>query len=167
MLNSDYDDDIANYDGNELINKIDEYLTLTDIKIIYSDKYNKNLIPTDNKFNYINIPLLLNNKKHNGFILWNYIFRDYFKNFLNYNYIFDYDYTLFNPEDNIISLKNLEILQKVNNKFNNCVIISNNNYDNILKIDNINIYSNMSNCLNNEDILNDKFLLSINEIENY
>ena len=65
VLNSDYDDDIINYTGNELLSKINEYLTLDNIKIVFNDNYNKNLIPTDTKFNYMNIPLLLNNKKHN------------------------------------------------------------------------------------------------------
>lgn len=167
VLNSDYDDDIINYTGNELLNKINEYLTLDNIKIVFNDNYNENLILTNTKFNYINIPLLLNNKKHNGFILWNYIFRNYFENFLNNNYIFDYDYTLFSPDNKTISLKNLEILQKFNDKFNNCTVISNNDYDNILNIDNINIYSNMGNILNNKEVLNDKFLLSENEISDF
>ena len=111
--------------------------------------------------------MLLNNKKHNGFILWNYIFRNYFENFLNNNYIFDYDYTLFSADNKTISLKNLEILQKINDKFNNCTIISNNDYDNILNINNINIYSNMGNILNNKEILNNEFLLSENEIQKF
>jgi len=167
VLNSDYDDDIINYTGNELLIKINQYLTLDNIKIIFNDNYNKNLIPTDTKFNYINIPLLLNNKKHNGFILWNYIFRNFYEKFLNNNYIFDYDYTLFSPDNKTISFKNLEMLQKINNKFNNCSIISNNDYDNILNIDNIDIYSNMGNILNNKEVLNDKFLLSENEIQDF
>ena len=165
VLNSDYDDDIINYTGDELLNKINKFLTLDNIKIVFNDNYNKNLIPTNTKFIYMNIPLLLNNKKHNGFVLWNYIFRNYFEKFLNNNYIFDYDYTLFSPDNKNISFKNLEILQKINNKFNNCCIISNNDYDNILNINNINIYSNMGNLFNNKEVLNNDFLLSENEIQ--
>ena len=166
VLNSDYDYDINNYTGDELLNKINEYLLLDNIKIIFGDNYNNNLIPTNNKFKYINIPLLLidNNKKHNGFILWNYIFRDYFYKFINKNYIFDYDYTLYSPDNNTISLKNLNILEKLNNKINNCCIISNNDYNNIININNIDIYSNIGNLLNNKEVINKEYFLSEDEI---
>jgi choline kinase/2-phospho-L-lactate transferase/gluconeogenesis factor (CofD/UPF0052 family) len=166
VLNSDYDYDINNYSGDELLNKINEYLLLDNIKIIFGDNYNKNLIPTNTKFKYINIPLLLidNNKKHNGFILWNYIFRDYFYKFINNNYIFDYDYTLYSPDNNTISLKNLNILENLNNKFKNCSIISNNDYDNIININNIDIYSNIGNLLNNKEVINKEYFLSEDEI---
>ena len=166
VFNSDYDYDINNYTGDELLNKINEYLLLHNIKIIFSEDYNKNLIPTNTKFKYINIPLLLidNSKKHNGFILWNYIFRDYFYKFINNNYIFDYDYTLYSPDNNTISLKNLNILEKLNNKFNNCFIISNNDYDNIININNIDIYSNIGNLLNNKEVINKEYFLSEDEI---
>ena len=170
IMNIDYDNDIINYTGNELLNKINEYLTLDDIYIIYSDNNNPNLIPNDIKFNiikfnYINVPLLVQNNKHNGFIFWNYIFRNYFSDFLNKNYIFDYDYTLYDKDYENIYTNNILLLEKINDKLNNCIVISNNCFSNILHINNVNVYTNMGNILNNDEIINENCVLSQEEID--
>jgi 2-phospho-L-lactate transferase/gluconeogenesis factor (CofD/UPF0052 family)/choline kinase len=83
VLNCEYDNDIINYSGNELLDKINEYLPLNDMQIIISNNMNIKLFPTNKEYNYINIPLLIQNGKHIGFLIWEYIFNYYFKNYYN------------------------------------------------------------------------------------
>ena len=108
ILNCDYDNDIVNYTGDELLDKINEYISLKepDVKIIISPDMNPNLFPTiqllSDSYNYINIPkLVVKNTRnnlftHDGIILWKYIFEDYFRKYYNKTYIFDYDYMMLN-----------------------------------------------------------------------
>lgn len=59
VLNCEYDNDLMNYSGNELLDKINDYLPLNTIQIIIADDMNKSLFPTNKQYNYINIPLLI------------------------------------------------------------------------------------------------------------
>ena len=160
ILNCEYDNDIINYNGDELLEKINEYICLKNFNIIISNDNNKNLIPTKNIYNMINIPKLINNKKHNGFLIWKYILNDYYKINYNDNYIFDYDYTLYDKENKKISLENIKLLEQINNS----IIITNNCITNILPIKNIDIYSNFSNIKNNDIILDNKYILDNDDI---
>jgi 2-phospho-L-lactate transferase/gluconeogenesis factor (CofD/UPF0052 family) len=172
VLNCDYDKDIINYSGDELLNKINEYLPLNDIQIIISNDMNVKLFPINEKYNYINIPLLIKNKKHDGFLLWKYIFNYYFKNFYNNFYIFDYDYTLYDNNFIELSNENIKLLKNIKNK----IIITNNCFSNLLPITDINIYSNFGNIYNKDKYIDENFILNekdiinlkkiINEIEN-
>lgn len=165
IMNCDYDKDIINYSGNELLNKINEYINLDNINIIISNDMNKDLYPTNTKYNYINIPKLIINNKHNGIILMKYIFNDYYKDYLNKNYIFDYDYTLYDKDNINISIENIKLLQEINNK----IIITNNDINNLLNIDNTIIYSNIGNIkhINNEKyILDQSYILNNDDITN-
>ena len=67
--------------------KINEYLHLSEISIIISDYMDTSLFPTSKEYNYINIPNLIFKKKHDGLLLWKYIFKHYFHYYLNLNYI--------------------------------------------------------------------------------
>ena len=161
VLNCDYDKDIINYTGNELLNKINEYLPLDNIQIVISDDINSNLLPNDTKYNYINIPSLIFNNKHNGYILWKYILKHHFNSYYNKNYVFDYDYTLYDKELLNLSKENIELIQKMKNT----VIVSNNCYSNILSISNIDIYSNISNLYNGSEIIDYEYILDNQDIE--
>jgi|UniRef100_A0A6C0LVY1 2-phospho-L-lactate transferase/gluconeogenesis factor (CofD/UPF0052 family) len=136
VLNCDYDNDIVNYTGDELLDKINEYISLKeqDVKIIISPDMNPKLFPTiqssSNLYNYINIPKLVVNNTcnnlltHDGFVLWKYIFEDYFHKYYNKTYIFDYDYTLYDAEYLNISADNIESIGDIENKIiasNNCI----------------------------------------------
>jgi 2-phospho-L-lactate transferase/gluconeogenesis factor (CofD/UPF0052 family) len=136
ILNCDYDNDIVNYTGDELLDKINEYISLKepDMKIIISPDMNPKLFPTiqssSNLYNYINIPKLVVNNTcnnlltHDGFVLWKYIFEDYFRKYYNKTYIFDYDYTLYDAEYLNISADNIESIGDIGNKIiasNNCI----------------------------------------------
>lgn len=167
VLNCEYDNDIINYSGNELLDKINEYISLEreDVKIIISNDINKKLFPTKTNYNYINIPKLIINNIHNGFILWKYILKDYFNNYYNDNYIFDYDYTLFDAKMLSVSINNINNLSKIKNK----IIVTNNCISNLLPINNCVIYSNMSNIksnesINNNEYINNNYILEDNDI---
>jgi len=166
ILNADYDKDIINYTGDELLDKINEYLPLlSDIKIIISkDSMNPVLVPSLNKYNYLNIPKLITNKKHNGKLLWKYILNDYFKYFFNDTYIFDYDYTLFDKNNILISEENIKLLGLIKNK----LIVTNNCISNLKQINDCIIYSNMGNIYNyngEEEIINFEYTLDDNTID--
>jgi 2-phospho-L-lactate transferase/gluconeogenesis factor (CofD/UPF0052 family) len=161
ILNCNYDNDIINYNGDELLDKINEYINLKDINIIISDDNVKELIPIKINYNIINIPKLINNNKHNGFLLWKYILQDYFKLYYNNFYIFDYDYTLYNKDNIELSLKNIKLLENITNR----IIITNNCISNLLPIENIDIYSNFGNIKNNQIIINNNYLLDSIDIE--
>ena len=175
VLNCDYDNDIVNYTGDELLDKINKYISLKehDVKIIISPDMNPKLFPTiqslSNLYNYINIPKLVvkntcnNLLTHNGFVLWKYIFGDYFSKYYNKTYIFDYDYTLYDAEYLNISADNIESIGNIGNK----IIASNNCITNISPdIRDCVIFSNIGNIENGENgeckyvninyILNDK-----------
>jgi len=165
ILNCDYDNDIINYTGDELLDKIDEYISLKeDVKIIISDDMNSKLFPLKSCYSYINIPKLIVNNKHDGYILWKYILRDYFEKYYNKNYIFDYDYTLYDEKYLTISNDNIECINKINNK----IIVSNNCISNISKsIKNCIIFSNISNIENkngNINYIDDNYKLNNNDI---
>jgi 2-phospho-L-lactate transferase/gluconeogenesis factor (CofD/UPF0052 family) len=163
ILNCNYDNDITNYSGDDLLNKINEYISLDDIQIIISDEMNKNLFPNDSKYKYINIPMLIKNDKHDGNLLWKYIFKNYFKKYYNKNYIFDYDDTLYNSKLQVVSNENLELLKKIKNK----IIVTNNCISNLIKINDTKIYSNIGNILNylnSNEILNYNFILNENDL---
>jgi 2-phospho-L-lactate transferase/gluconeogenesis factor (CofD/UPF0052 family) len=162
VLNCDYDKDIVNYSGDELLDKINEYLPLNDIQIIISDNMNIKLIPTNKIYSYINIPSLIQHKKHNGFIIWKYIFNYHFKNYYNKFYIFDYDYTLYDNNLIEISKENIDLLKNIKNK----IIITNNCFSNLLPIDNTNIYSNFGNIYNNDKYVDKNFILNNEDIDN-
>lgn len=160
VLNCDYDNDIINYLGDELLDKIDTYLPLNDIQIIISNSMNKKLFPTNKKYNYINIPLLIENNHHNGFLIWKYIFNIYFNNYYNNSYIFDYDYTLYDNELIELSKDNINMLQNIKNK----LVITNNCFSNLLPINNTNIYSNFGNVYNNDKYIDTNFILNDEDI---
>jgi len=166
VLNADFDKDIINYTGDELLKKINEYIPLNNVKIIVSNSMNSKLFPNTNEFTYIDIPMLIVDKnKHNGFILWKYIFSDFYKNYYNKYYIFDYDYTLFDKDFLEISNKNIKLLEKIKN----AVVITNNCISNILPINNVIIYSNIANlitCKNHTTIIDKKYLLDDVDIDN-
>lgn len=165
VLNCDYDKDIINYTGNELLNKINEYLTLNEIKIIISDDINNNLFPSIKDYIYINIPKLIQNNKHNGFLLWKYILNDYFNNYFNKFYLFDYDNTLYDKDLLEVSLKNIKLLENIDNK----IIFTNNDIKNLLLIKDTVIYSNICNLYNNNSlsyILNKDLVLNDYDIKN-
>lgn len=168
VLNSEYDNDIYNYNGDELLYKINEYLKLDKVKILYNNKCNNNLIPKNNNFNVVHISFLLDNdSKHNGNILWKYIFKEYFNNYLNINYIFDYDYTIYDKDNLDISYKNINLLISLKQKNIQLKIATNNCFTNLLNLKNIDIYSNMANLYNNLEIINPKLLLKNEEIINF
>jgi choline kinase/2-phospho-L-lactate transferase/gluconeogenesis factor (CofD/UPF0052 family) len=160
VLNCDYDNDIINYSGDELVDKLGSYLPLNDIKIIVSDDMNSSLFPTNKKYNYINIPFLIENKKHKGFLIWKYILNYYFKKYYNKFYIFDYDYTLY--DNNLIELskENINLLENIKNK----IIITNNCFSNLLPINCVNIYSNFGNIYNNDEYVDNNFILKKEDI---
>ncbi len=161
ILNCSFDNDIINYNGDELLDKINEYISLKDFNIIVSDDNNEELIPKKYIYNIINIPKLIKNNKHDGLLLWKYIFQDYFKSYYNDFYIFDYDYTIFDKSNMNISLENIRLLENISN---NAIIVTNNCINNLLPIKNITIYSNFGNVKNNE-IINSNYLLNYNDIE--
>uniref|UniRef100_A0A6C0APP5 MobA-like NTP transferase domain-containing protein n=1 Tax=viral metagenome TaxID=1070528 RepID=A0A6C0APP5_9ZZZZ len=163
ILNCDYDNDIINYTGNELLNKINEYIPLKNIKIIISDGMNQQLFPTSSIYSYINIPQLIENKKHNGFLLWKYIFTNYFKQYFNKNYILDYDYTIFDKDLTNISNENIQLVENMNN----VTIVTNNCSSNILPIKDTFIYSNIGtikNYNNTSTNLNNDWLFNEGDI---
>ncbi len=212
ILNADYDKDIINYSGDELLDKINEYISICssmennhtindiniteDVKIIISDDMNSKLLPTCEKYSYINIPKLLKNGLHDGDILCKYILIDFFGNYFtpfhthflsinqpnecekltglrildaqicNNKYIFDYDYTLYDPNYINISKENIKLLEKIND---NSVVISNNCLSNIeIDTNKIVLYSNMGNIKtykNISKIINEEYLLDNNDIE--
>jgi hypothetical protein len=162
VLNCEYDNDIINYSGNELIDKINDYLPLNNIQIIISNDMNSKLFPTDKKYNYINIPFLIENKKHNGFLIWKYIFNYYFEKYYNKFYIFDYDYTLYDNNFIELSKENINMLKNIKNK----MIITNNCFSNLLPINDINIYSNFGNIYNNDKYIDNNFILKNDDINN-
>ena len=160
ILNCDYDNDIVNYTGDELLDKINEYISLKepDVKIIISPDMNPKLFPTiqlsSNLYNFINIPKLVvkntynNLLTHDGFVLWKYIFGDYFRKYYNKTYIFDYDYTLYDAEYLNISADNIESIGDIGNK----IIASNNCITNISPdIRDCVIFSNIGNVENREN----------------
>lgn len=161
VLNCDYDNDILNYTGDELLDKVNEYISLKepDVKIIISPDMNPKLFPTIHSqdslasYNYINIPNLVikntrnNHLIHDGFVLWKYILKDYFEKYYNKTYIFDYDYTLYDAEYPNISADNIEAVTKIGNK----IIASNNCISNISPdIRDCVIYSNIGNIATKE-----------------
>ena len=167
VLNCDYDNDILNYTGDELLDKVNEYISLKepDVKIIISPDMNPKLFPTIHSqdsqdsqdsqasYNYINIPNLVmkntrnNHLIHDGFVLWKYILKDYFEKYYNKTYIFDYDYTLYDTEYPNISADNIEAVTKIGNK----IIASNNCISNISPdIKDCVIYSNIGNIATKE-----------------
>lgn len=160
ILNCDYDKDINNYSGNELLDKINEYIPLNNIKIIISDDMNKKLFPTSENYTYINIPLLIKESQHDGMLIWKYIFNDFFMNYYNNNYIFDYDYTLADPNLLDISTENINLLKKINNK----IIVTNNCFTNLLPIEGVDIYSNISNIYNNNKYVDENYILHEEDI---
>jgi len=161
ILNCDIDNDIINYDADELLDKINEYIILNDFNVISSTDNIKQLIPTKSIYNIINIEKLIKNNKHNGFLLWKYIFQDYFKLYLNDFYIFDYDYTIFDKNNIDISLNNIRLLENINNS----IIVTNNCFNNLLDINNnITIYSNFANIINNYIIIDSQYILDTNDI---
>lgn len=166
VLNADFDKDIINYTGDELLNKINEYLPLNDVKIIISDSMNTKLFPIYNHFTYINIPrLIVDKNKHNGLILWKYIFTDYFKEYYNKHYIFDYDYTLFDKDFLDISIDNIKLLEKTKNT----IVVTNNCISNLHPIENIPIYSNIGNIIsfqNNTSVVDEDYILHDKDIDN-
>lgn len=162
VLNCEYDNDIINYSGDELLDKINEFLPLNDINIIISNEMNKKLFPTNKKYNYINIPQLIKNKQHNGFLIWKYIFNNHFNNYYNKHYIFDYDYTLYNKDLIEISKENINLLKNIKSK----IIITNNCFSNLLCINDINVYSNFGNIYNNNKYIDTKFILNEEDINN-
>ena len=162
VLNCDYDNDIINYTGDELLDKINEYISLEckDVKIIISDDINDKLFPTKLNFNYINIPKLIKNNNHDGYILWKYILEDYFNKYYNKKYIFDYDYTLFDKTFKTVSNDNIKKLKHISDK----IIVTNNSITNLIPIRDCIIYSNISNIksLNNdiEEYVNSNYILN-------
>jgi 2-phospho-L-lactate transferase/gluconeogenesis factor (CofD/UPF0052 family)/choline kinase len=160
VFNCDYDKDIMNYSGNELLDKINEYLPLTDIQIIISNGMNHKLFPTSKTYNYINIPSLIQNSHHNGYLIWEYILNYYFKDYYNKNYMFDYDYTLYDKNDIPVSNENMMLLNKIHNK----TIITNNCYSNVMQMSGIPIYSNFGNIFNNDHYIDDNFILNEEDI---
>lgn len=167
ILNCDYDNDIINYTGNELLDKINEYISLQkdDFKIIISDDMNEKLFPTKDCYNYINIPKLITKNRHNGYIIWKYILKDYFDKYYNKKYIFDYDYTLYDEKYINVSSDNLFCLNKIDNK----IIVSNNCISNIsASIKDCVVYSNIGNIKNYNDkfeYVNEKYLLNKTDIQ--
>lgn len=166
VLNADFDKDIINYNGDELLNKINKDLPLDDVKIIISDNMNTALFPASSNFTYINIPrLIVNKNKHNGFVLWKYIFYDYFKRYYNKNYIFDYDYTIFDKDFLDISNENINLLEKMKNS----IVVTNNCISNLMPINNVIIYSNIGNIVsfkNDINIVDSNFVLHDSDIDN-
>jgi choline kinase len=162
VLNCEYDKDIINYSGDELLDKLNEYLPLDDIQIIISNDMNKTLFPINTKYNYMNIPSLIQNLQHNGFLIWKYIFNYYFKYYYNTFYIFDYDYTLYDKNCLELSKMNIDLLQNIKNK----IIITNNCYSNLIQINNVNIYSNFGNIYNNNNYIDNNFILNDEDIKN-
>ena len=160
VLNCEYDNDLMNYSGNELLDKINEYLPLNNIQIIISNDMNKTLFPTDKKYNYMNIPSLIKNKKHDGFLIWKYIFNYYFNYYYNNFYIFDYDYTLYDKNFIEVSNENINLLTNIKNK----LIITNNCFSNLLPINDINIYSNFGIIYNNDKYIDSNFILNEQDI---
>ena len=161
ILNCDYDNDIINYTGDELLDKINEYLPLQKINIIISNNMNVKLIPISTNYNYINIPLLIKNNMHDGNLIWKHILKYHFDIYYNLNYIFNYDYTLFNKDFITISNENLNLLQQLKNK----IIITNNCFSNLLPITDITIYSNIGNIINNKYIINKQYILNKIDID--
>jgi 2-phospho-L-lactate transferase/gluconeogenesis factor (CofD/UPF0052 family) len=161
ILNCNMDNDILNYNADELLDKINEYIILNDFNIIISDDYIKQLIPTKSIYSFINIPKLIINNKHNGFLVWKYILKHYFNSYFNNSYIFDYDYTIFDKNNYHISVDNIKLLQNITN---NKIIITNNCFNNLLPINNITIYSNFANIINNKFIINNSFLLHYDDL---
>ena len=160
IMNCEYDNDIINYSGNDLLDKINEYLPLSDIKIIISDSMNQDLLPTKIDYNYINIPYLIKNKNHDGNLIWKYILQDYFKDYYNTKYIFDYDYTLYDKDFIEISEENITLL----NDIKNATVISNNCYSNLVQINIENIYSNFGNIYNTNKYIDESYVLSDEDI---
>ena len=160
ILNCDIDNDIINYNADELLDKINEYINLNDFNIICSNDYIKQLIPTKSIYNIINIEKLIINNKHNGFLLWKYILNDYFKFYFNDFYIFDYDYTIFDKNNIDTSIHNIKLLENIKNS----IIVTNNCFNNLLPINNITIYSNFANIINNNIIIENKYVLDVNDI---
>jgi len=161
VLNCDYDKDIIHYSGNELLDKINESLPLDDVQIMISKGMNQALYPTDPKYNYIDVPQLIRQNHHDGFLLWKYIFNHHFRMYYNHHYLFDYDYTLFDKDFMNISIENIELLKQLPHK----TIITNNCYSNLLPIDGINVYSNISNLYNNKEVVDKSYLFRDDEIE--
>jgi choline kinase/2-phospho-L-lactate transferase/gluconeogenesis factor (CofD/UPF0052 family) len=173
VLNCDYDKDIVNYTGDELLDKIGEYISsLKDnVKIIVSDNMNPKLFPSKKCYDYINIPQLINNNKHDGFILWKYIFADYFRKYYNNNYIFDYDYTLYDKQYVDASEDNIVCVNKIDRK----IIVTNNCITNIsVSLKNCKIFSNISNIENSSEsdgpdglakYINENYVLSEGDID--
>ena len=160
ILNCDIDNDIINYNADELLDKINEYIILNDFNIICSNDYIKQLIPIKSIYNIINIEKLIINKKHDGFLLWKYILNNYFKLYFNDFYIFDYDYTIFDKDNLDTSINNIKLLEDINNS----IIVTNNCFNNLLPINNITIYSNFGNIINNNIINENKYILDFNDI---
>lgn len=144
VLNCEYDKDIVHYSGDELLDKINEYIPLKHVNIIVSDGMNPALLPTTNKYTCINIPYLIKNKQHDGNLLWKYMLRNHFHSFFNEQYLFDYDGTLFDKDLLALSRENIALLSKIRN----CLIITNNCFSNLLPIPRgITIYSNFGNII--------------------
>lgn len=167
ILNAEYDNDIIGYTGNLLLEKINKYIAIDDLscKIIISNEMNVNLFPTSEKYNYMNISNLIKNKNHDGYVLWKYLLLDYFNSYNNKNYIFDYDYTIYDPKNPELSKANIRLIEQTHN----CCIVTNNCMSNLLPISNVITYSNMSNIkkVNNVfEIINDKYTLSNFDVKN-
>jgi choline kinase/2-phospho-L-lactate transferase/gluconeogenesis factor (CofD/UPF0052 family) len=173
VLNCDYDKDIVNYTGDELLDKIGEYISSLkdDVKIIVSDNMNPELFPSNKCYDYINIPHLITNNKHDGFILWKYIFADYFREYYNKNYVFDYDYTLYDEQFVDTSEDNIACVNKIDRK----IIVTNNCITNIsVSLKNCKIFSNISNIENSRfadesdkpaRYINENYVLSQGDID--
>ena len=173
VLNCDYDKDIVNYTGDELLDKIGEYISSLkdDVKIIVSDNMNPTLFPSKKCYDYINIPHLIKNNKHDGFILWKYILADYFREYYNKNYIFDYDYTLYDEQYVDTSEDNIACVNKIDRK----IIVTNNCITNIsVSLKNCKIFSNISNIENSRfssesdrpaRYINENYVLSEGDID--
>ena len=165
ILNCFYDNDIVNYNGDQLLDKINNYLDLSGTTIVTSNNGHDNLLPTVSKYQYMKIINLIKDGKHNGVILWKKIFIDYFKEFLNKKYIFDYDYTLYDKDISTVSEENIRLLEHIDNK----IIVTNNSFDNLIPIKDTIIHSNISNIKheNNSVSYIDKTLVLNNRQKEY
>jgi 2-phospho-L-lactate transferase/gluconeogenesis factor (CofD/UPF0052 family)/molybdopterin-guanine dinucleotide biosynthesis protein A len=169
VMNIVNDKDMQGYTGEDYLNILNKYIPLYDMNLIYSNNslidIPINILNRD-KYEYLifNDIVDFSQYKHNGYNLTLQIFMNYYNSYMTSTlYVFDYDYTLYDP--NKIELSNI-ILEEIYKLHYKKMILSANDYNNI-KVDfsKINVISNHGSIFYQNKILNENSILNKDEIK--
>ncbi len=128
FININEDNDMINVSSTEMISILEKYLNLNDITLVFANNSKLN-VPSNIKYSYFLLHDIIDNNKHKPVETIIQLMKYHFQKYLKYNsYIFDYDYTLFDPNNKTLSDLIFNELQKLDSRK---YILSNNHYSNI------------------------------------